>query len=186
MKLTRSQKTAIGLLGVALVALVIDRTFFSPSEAGAAPVPAAQAAAAAAEPAATGNKQESAPVPDALTAVLSDALISSKLKSLTGVDVEHVRDAFAPSQQWVTAQRPPVATVAPPVHNISADFVAAHRLNAVMASRSTAGGGEAIVDGQFVRVGQYIGSWRLIGVNKHSATFVTTDGSAHATLRLPQ
>jgi hypothetical protein len=187
MKLTRSQKISMGVLGVAVLAFIGDRIFFQPNEAGAAQVPQQQqheqaAPADAAKADSPGATSVAAASP---AAGPSEQLISEKLKSMRGVDVTRVRDALQPSQKWVDAQRPPAAVAARPERNPVNEFVAAHRLSAVIASR-TGDGGDAIVDGQPIRVGQRVGDWRLIGVTTRSATFLSGTGSLRATLQLPR
>jgi hypothetical protein len=180
MKLTRSQKISMGVLGVAVLAFIGDRIFFEPNEAGAAQL-AQPAPADAAKPDSTAAAPALAPPATGP----SELLISEKLKSIRGVDVTRVRDALQPSQKWVDAQRPPAVVAARQERNLVAEFVAAHRLSAVMAS-PTGQGGDAIVDGQPIRVGQRVGDWRLIGVTTRSATFLSGAGNLRATLQLPR
>jgi len=177
MKVTKSQKISMGVLGVAVMAFIVDRTFFSPGTAGAAPTPAADVTDATAPVA-------SALVPASATSgagseirLPNEELISDRLKAIGGVDLNGVRDAFAPPRQWVAAQHPVAVRQE---RNPAAEFTAAHRLNAVMASR---GGGEAIVDGQLLHVGQRLGEFQLVAIDRQSAVFVA--GNLKATLVLP-
>jgi hypothetical protein len=179
MKLTRSQKASFAVLAVAVGAFVVDRTFFSPATADAA----APARSAVAEVVAGGiSKIENAVTADVSASV--EGLISAKLKSIPGVNVNQVRDAFAPSAKWMDAHRPPppAMTASPERSSGAAEFVNAHKLTAVMAGRAGAGG-DALVDGKVIHVGGKIGDWRLVSLTSRSAVF--TADNARATLLLP-
>ncbi|HSV15386.1 MAG TPA: hypothetical protein VLI90_14090 [Tepidisphaeraceae bacterium] len=178
MKLTRSQKVSFAFLAVAVGGFVVDRIFFTPATADAAP----PGRSAVAEVVAAGiNKIETAVASDVSASV--EGLISAKLKTVPGVNVEQVRDVFAPASKWVDAHKPPPAVIARQERsNGVAEFVAGHKLSAVMAGRGGVGG-DALVDGQVVHVGQKVGDWRLVSLTSRSAVF--TCNGARATLLLP-
>jgi hypothetical protein len=165
------------LLAIALIALVIDRLYFSePSKAQASPeLPVAPQPAPA--------------VSLAPIAEPADGLISDHLKSIPPVDLQVRPDAFAPSKAWLAAiQPPPVPPPAlpppPPPDKIdhrAVNFVAAHKLSAVLKSHN---GGAAIVDGEMVCVGQTLDGYTLTSIQSGSARF--TSGSSVVDLTMDQ
>ncbi len=168
MKLTNRQKAAFALLAVAVAALVVDRLYFTPASA-AAQSPLARAVASA------------APVVRVPSAVGSMAaptlgLISDQLKSITTPDLSDLPDAFEPSHSWVASQQP---TAAAPTDHSAADFVATHKLSAVLESEN---GGVAIVDGQLLRVGQRLGEFALTAVGSRWAEFTKNGTSVRLTM----
>jgi hypothetical protein len=162
-KLTAQQKVAIGLLAVAVGALIVDRLYFTPaSAAGQEPVRAALPSAVAVARASISN---------AAVAEAPLGLISDELKSIEPPAIGDIPDAFQPSHSWLASQQPLTAA---PVDHSSADFLAAHKLSGVLESTT---GGVAIVDGQVLRVGQNLGDFRLRAVGSRWAEF-TKDGNS--------
>jgi len=176
MKLTRSQKASFAVLAVAVGAFVVDR-MFSPrrrrGRGGGRTV---------------GHRggrrrwhQQSRERRGRRRQRDERWLISAKLKSLPGVNVEQVRDAFAPSGKWADAHRP--AAVAPQERSSGAvEFASRPQAHGGHGRRGGVGG-DALVDGKVVHVGQKVGEWRLVSLTSRSAVF--TSGDAKATLLLP-
>lgn len=174
MRFSSKQIVYGGLLAIAVVALVIDRIFFAePSKAQASPElpgklepPPAVSVAPVAEPA--------------------DGLISEHLNSIPAVDLKAMPDAFAPSKAWILATQPPPPPPlpAPPpdkVDHRAAEFVAAHKLSALLKSHN---GGAAVIDGEMVRVGETLDGYTLTAVQGGSARF--TNGSSVVDLTMDQ
>jgi hypothetical protein len=180
LKLSKKQTVYSGLLAVAVVALAIDRIFYSePATAQASPV-ATQAQAA---PALPSPEKTSTPEPAITVTAPSDGLISDHLKLMPMVDLKAMPDAFAPSKAWTLASRPPPLPSAPveKIDHSAADFAAAHTLSAVLASHN---GGAAIVNGEMLRVGQILDGFTLISVKSNTARF--TNGTSIVDLTMAQ
>ena len=186
---TKSQKVSAGVLGVAVIAFVVDRcvldggsaaqesaesivvvTHTTTTSAPAAPVaaPAAPVAAAAVTPGHTG-------VP--LAARLAAMAESRRFRE------DAVGDAFRPSEAWLAAAQPPApvaanvkAGAAPaaqlpapaPKPNPAVEFQRTHMLTAVMKGPE---GGMAIVNGRLYKPGQFVDGFKLTKVGLREARF---------------
>jgi hypothetical protein len=148
MKITNKHKVYVAVVGAGIAALLIDRAYFSPTAALAAP----------------DLLIHSAPQPDVLnnfdTATLSAGTIAGKLKSIPQPNMDEITDAFAPSREWANSAQPST--------NRLGEFETSHKLSAVLASHN---GGGAIINGQFVKLGQTIDGFTLISINRQSAEF---------------
>ena len=170
MKVTKQQKIFLGLLGLGLAALTLDRFVLAPASAEAADDSASLLVSKEAHPA--------APAPPALQkapTVNSTAgdPITHKLKALS--DAMHLaespaRDAFVPAPAWSGGPGAPgMAT---------RNFEEAHQLSGVMLSGSHPA---AMVDGRMVLTGQMVDGYKLVSVTKGAAVFQS--GETQVTLR---
>jgi hypothetical protein len=190
-----SRKICIGVLALALVAFAVDRLFLSsgqplkPASAVASPVqpaappmppavplPAAAAAGGTAPPAAAGGTAPPASLAPSQPLVFSDRL--KALAAAKDLAPARVREAFAPSPEWLaTLQAPkPVET---PV-NLGEEFARKHKLTSVLLS---GGVGRAIIDGKILTVGQKLDGFTLTGLAPDSATFRSVQDASE--VRLP-
>lgn len=168
MKLGKKEAAYGAVLGLAAVAFVIDRMFFSPDDAGAATPhasvekPAAHEAQAAAPVAATASS-ESIPA----------GWLAERLRAATSGTDQSSRDVFAVPACWRPAPKvavAPVAAVAAPKPKLFGEtFRREHHLVAVMIE---AGRGRAVVDGKLVTVGDAIDGFRLVSLSRQAARFV--------------
>jgi hypothetical protein len=168
MQLTKRQKICLAVLGVAGVALVLDRAVLSRGPRGGP-------ASAAADETATGAplpRPSGLPAAEPPKAAPSGSLVD-KLQALAKAGDE-VADAFALPAAWRAElgarPRPSAADV----------FGRRHRLTAVMLTGRIR---RAVVDDTCLAVGEVMDGFRLIAVDAASATFVR--GDARVTLRLP-
>ncbi|KPK79719.1 MAG: hypothetical protein AMJ81_12905 [Phycisphaerae bacterium SM23_33] len=170
MTVSKTEKVYLGVLAMALGALVIDRTFLGSSQ-----VTPSQAAAQQAAP--SPQPPQAAPVPppgpDEPAAPESPAL-AARLREAAGAekpDYANVRDVFALSQGWLAELESP-ATQPGTSAAKSVPARPVHKLMAVMV------GGEssyAIIDGKCLLVGQEMDGLKLISVEQNSAV-VEADG----------
>ena len=178
MKLTKAQKVYVFVLVLAVVAFMVDRVLLSPPEVAAEARAAARFAVA---PSATALAAV-AQVPQAGDRVSRQVQIARRLEALAGdrrLDPADVRDAFAPSREWLDAG---LAAAGPGAgKSVSQRFREAHTLTAVMASGAR---GYAIVDGRTLFIGQALDGFTLISVGSRAA--VLQSGSARVELTLPE
>ena len=178
MKMTRERKAVIAVLGLALVALMVDR-IIGPGDADPAAVQDAQplllvSATSGTRPAAPGDPATS-----------SGTSLAERLRSAAPVGATEsfgtMRDIFRP----VT-----VAVVAPaPVKPADFDYVLAaqrfaqaHRLTSV-----TVGGqrSSAVVDGRLLQIGGRLDGFTLRSVSSRSATFEAGGIEVHLNVNAP-
>lgn len=177
---SRQRKLAVGLLGLALAALVVDRTVLSPAGAEAAPpaaaAPASTPAAAPAAPATTENSTPGNPRKPAQPSVnerLDRALSTPKWST------EELLGSLRPSPKWAADPGSTGDTGDP-----SLAFDKKHQLKAVMGSRDKDENRVALVGGQPLRVGDTLDGMRLVSVGARSAVFEA--GSVRVVLSLPE
>lgn len=166
MRLTKQNKIYGAVLGLAVAAFAADRFAFSGSPAEAADAPVA-AVVAAKRP-----TQAVSPV----AAVADGSILAARLRAAAGsagMAEGEVRDAFVPSQQWVSTG---AAGVAVPEAD---EFVRAHRLTATINGKRSV---LAVVDGRALRPGQAYDGFTLVSVGDKSAVFAR--GEARATLKI--
>lgn len=193
---TKSQKVALGLLGLAVVAFVVDRFVIGTDETTAVAaanefVPAGSASPAAAGPSAAVPHSAARPAgvaatPNASppgTATSQPASLASRLAALDQamrLSRDSVADAFRPSAAWIAASQPPPPPApvaapaptpkpAPPKVDHGAVFAKRYQLSALM---NDGRGGMAIVNGKLYKVGQSVGGFRLIDVGLTEAIFL--------------
>ncbi len=178
MKLARKQIVYVVMLGLAATALVVDR-LLGP---GGGTVKTANAEYVApvepeSQPPASDVAPEKPP-PD-----LAGRL--AMLASARSIDIDRSRDVFVPSPAWQGdfGRGGPAAMDAPPADAESAldAFRRTRQLGAIVDGGSEMG---AIIDGQFVRVGQFLDGMKLVHISPDSATFQSSQGQVE--LRLPR
>jgi hypothetical protein len=166
-KSSRERNVFIGILGVALTGLAVDRVFLGSGATGPAAASAA-AEAYAVDPSSDGIELEITDAdaqPVSLTSALAGRL--EEFARSGGQEPGDLPDVFEPSVSWQGASVSDGAVASRPL-NASEAFQAAHRLNAVMLSNSNPG---AVVDGEFLRIGQGLDGFVLTSVNERSAVF---------------
>lgn len=165
---------------MALVSFVVDRVFFpsealKPARAVASPAqPVAEQKAAAAGPAASPDPPLTPRLP----------VISERLKALaTGEDLDpaRVREAFAPSDEWLLVLSAPKVVAPLPQADLPAEFTRKHKLTSVLLAGSA---GCAVVDGKIVRIGQELDGFRLVSLEPDCAVFHAVQGPVSVTLSL--
>ena len=180
MKFSGKRKACIAVALLALAAFLVDRLLLgygdgqtSPSRSKAAEVAAPlerpTAAPAQAQAKAAVSSRQHGPS-------LADRLEAAGQKT---ADLSAVRDAFRPAPEWVAELRPE----AQQVRTVSAaeSFLHQHRLTAVMTDGN---GGQAVVDGKCLRIGQEIDGFVLSSVGRRTAVF--TSGEVSVELKLAE
>jgi hypothetical protein len=187
MKLTKERKIFLGLLGVGLAALAVDRWGIgSPAGDGAEDVtvrvPARRTSVTpAAVPARAGAPKavRAAPAEDTQRLSLAQRLRQyAEARAEAAGEQRRLRDAFEVPASWYVVEAAPPAPTAPAGPTPAERFVREHKLVGVLL---TAGKDQAIVDGHSVTVGQTYKGFRLVSVAKHSAVFES--GDARVTLK---
>jgi hypothetical protein len=177
MKLTMRKKAFLAVGAVALLALMVDRAFLNGDRTG--PKTGQAAVGQGLDPAgryAAPNRPEVAKAsPPRLTLPGRLARACSARAAPAGI-----RDAFAMPASWAAELRAEVATSKPAVP-VGETFRARHRLTAVMVDSA---GGQAIVDGRLLKVGQTLDGFVLSSVQMRTAVFTNDEGSVE--LRLPE
>jgi hypothetical protein len=111
-------------------------------------------------------------------------VISKRLKALaTGEDLDpaRVREAFAPSDEWLAVLSAPKVAVPLPQADLAAEFTRKHKLTSVLMAGSA---GCAVVDGKIVTIGQELDGFRLAGLAPECAVFQAVQGPVSVTLSL--
>ena len=176
---TKSQKVSAAVLGLAVVAFVVDRWVLGAGEpaehpeAFAVAVEHSGAPVAAAVATSPGTPQEAKATADPARSLASRLAAISEARELSA---ESVADAFQPSEAWVALSAPPPpakvetsrAKTGPAKVDHAAAFVNGHTLTAVMKDGT---GGMAIINGKLYRVGQYVGGFKLTRVGLSDASF---------------
>jgi hypothetical protein len=195
MRFSKQHKMYGVVLGLAAAALGADRLVFAKPAGGA--TEAASAAVETARPArvATAAKAAAAPAAPAAANVADRHEIAARLDALarsSGLDVNAVADAFAPSAAWV---KPVAAAAAPEVLAAEAmraeelarstRFAQDHRLTAVMGGDRQ---GVAVVDGRPLRPGQVLDGFTLVAVSAKTRDMKATfeRGGRRVDLRLQE
>jgi hypothetical protein len=171
MALMTSRRVWLGLLVVAVGALLVDKLYLgseapAPAEAASArrgPTPAPPTAAAPSP-----QPAEPAPPPGP-----GDLPLADRLEALAGeqpIDTIDMRDAFALSDVWhseLTVEEAPEIGPTP-----GERFVSGHRLTSVLlgGKRSL-----AVVDGRAVRLGQALEGFTLVEVTAETAVFASDE-----------
>ena len=164
MKLTKSHKICLAVLGMALVGLAADRLFLSPDKAGPEQAQARPTPSPAARPAA----QAFAHPPAAAPAVLTN--LARRIEACAGgtcLDPGTVREAFVPAQSWL--RTPKVSQSDPVQPTLGQKFLQKHRLVSTILSGTNGGG--VVVNDRIIQVGQEIDGFRLVEVTGSSAAF---------------
>ena len=157
------------LLGLALAVFVADRVFLglSPSSAGETASSAAPQTPGPG-PSTSGRSPQGAGAGLSLDAGpgLADRL--EELAARHEWDAQTVRDAFRAPASWIAKPTPAVAKP-------NSDELRARRFRErykLSATAVTGGGGIAIINGQCLAVGQELDGFKLVAVDRSSATFL--------------
>jgi len=186
MTMSRSRLAVFVALGVALVALVVDRLVLAPSATGPQPAAAAESppgpAAAAPQPSAGPEALTAAAETDPASTSDGPASLASRLEAAAerfSLDPERLRDGFTPASSWLAElTEPPPSEAAeaapePETPSPAEAFRKGHALTAVIMTRS---GGSAVVNGRVVRMGQAVDGFTLLRLTRRSAVFASKDG----------
>lgn len=176
-KSSRERNVFIGILGVALTGLGVDRVFLASGATG--PAAASAAEEYAVDPFSDVIEMEITEADDqpvSLTSALAGRL--EEFARGGQRDVGDLPDIFEPSAVWRSTPSSDGAVSSRPLSPAEA-FQAAHRLNAVMLSDSKPG---AVVDGQFLTIGQDLDGFVLTSVNERSAVFKAENEQAELAL----
>ncbi len=148
MKLTKQQTILAGVLGIAAIVLVADRLHSSSAQVAAEP------ADSAFEVAAMTNE----------TPITNDAPSRAGSRMNVTDRLRRVQQTFAKDAELVDAFG--TLAGAPGVSKSSEVFPEQIKLTGVMFSGKTR---YAVIDGRSLRVGDYIGSYRLLSVGRQTA-----------------
>jgi len=171
---TRSRKICLAVLGLAALALGVDRLFLAgtsgPQPASASSLPAADGSGSTAAP------QDTKAVPtDKRPPTLASLL--EKAAEPFGLAPAEMRDAFTIAEVWLAELQgpppePPPEPAEPtePQPTAGEAFAGRHKLTSVILSSR---GGSAVVDGKIVPVGQALDGFTLLRVTRDSAIFGT-------------
>ena len=158
MKITTKQKVYAALLSIGVLALGLDRGLGGPSTADASPATAELAASDGAPPLSS-------------TSATTVSLVSQLQATSSGsFDPRSAHDAFVPGKCWAPAHTG-AATVGQ-AQITASDFKRDHRLWALMLSTQ---GGQAVINGQLVRVGQTVDGFKLVAIGPNRATLLNGD-----------
>jgi len=164
-KLSRERRVFIGVLGIALAGLLVDRLFLGSGLTGASEASAAEEYAL--DPSTEQFDIEPLAIehePTSLTATLADRL--EEYAHSHAPDTGTLPDVFQPSAAWLPESPAAAGGYRPP--NAADEFRATHQLTAVMLSRSTPG---AVVNKRFLTVGMEIDGFKLVSLSERSAVF---------------
>jgi len=177
-KSSRERNVFIGILGLALAGLAVDRLFLGSGATGPAQASAA-AEAFAVDPASEALEVElidAEEEPEPFTSALAGRLEAFARNA--GHEVGDLPDVFEPSPSWRSAPSSEGADTARPA-SAAETFRANHRLTAVMLSDSNPG---AVVDGEFLRIGRELDGFVLRSVSERTAVFEADGEQAELTL----
>lgn len=173
--MNRKRWIYIGVLGIVVVAFIMDRLFLGTPQAAEAKLAPPDPKPGQPAPAVPKNQQEPPPVVDPSLAWL-ERLGESR----------STRDVFAPSPEWLIKQQEKIEAAAAaeqekgPKPGSPEAFQAAHKLQATTVMGN---GGLAVVDDQCLKVGDTLDGFRLVHVRAGAVEF--RRGADHVTLSLP-
>ncbi|HOD80292.1 MAG: hypothetical protein BWX88_02842 [Planctomycetes bacterium ADurb.Bin126] len=179
MKLARKQIVYVAMLGLAGMALLVDR-IVGPGGGTLKTANAEYVTPVELETESPASAVAEATPPQDLAGRLA------LLATARPIDIDRSRDVFVPSPAWQGdfGRGGPVAAFdGPPADTENAldAFRRTRHLGAIVDGGSEMG---AVVDGQFVRVGQSLDGMRLVHISRDSATFQSSQGQVE--LRLPR
>ncbi len=179
MRLSTKQKVYASILGLGVIALIVDRVVLLPQESAAQPAEPVEPAVALSTPVVEAARElVSASVLSTSTVTIADEL--DRVAETRGFDLVSVPNAFQPSSSWFTGQ---VETEAPaPDRSAAERFKQEHTLTAVMATGSR---GYAIIDGQFLLMGQEMDGFTLVAVGARSAVLESAEARVELTFSEP-
>ncbi len=163
--MTTQRKVYVGVLGLALAALVLDRALL-----GGGGSPQSAAASSALSDSVAPSTTNAVVVPASVVEAAGNVefntawrQLSIRVNALAVADVTH--DAFRPGDSWISeAETAPAALPAE-------QFAQTHRLDAVMMADDVLGQGYALVDGAPIQVGGILEGFELIEVGSNWARF---------------
>jgi hypothetical protein len=180
MKVTRERKIYAAVIGLALLGLTLDRTIYGSQDATVTSSTVTDSSGTVPATAPSGNSPAGSGAEElSLAARLSNAAQEFDLDGnrASPVPAAGMRDPFSHNVIWLTP-----AQVDTACSGTVDQFVQRHTLSAVMDDRDGTKG-YAIIDGQCVRIGKSIDGFRLVSVDRSSATLES--GSARVKLGLP-
>ncbi len=179
MRLSTKQKVYASILGLGVIALIVDRVVLLPQESAAQPAEPVEPAVALSTPVVEAARElVSASVLSTSTVTIADEL--DRVAETRGFDLVSVPDAFQPSSSWLTGQ---METEAPaPDRSVAERFKQEHTLTAVMVMGSK---GYAIIDGEFLLMGQEMEGFTLVAVGDRSVVLESTEARVELTLPEP-
>jgi len=177
MKLSKQQKVYTAVLVVVLGALVIDRIYLSQ---GRVPAEASASSNQVSDELVPGVMD----IPDSASQSPTVKLIQQldMLWSEKNLDLNQARDAFSLPESWLAAVNPNFAKgtrAADYDQGAETSFARNHQLKAVVVQDQTRC---VMVDDHFLVIGQELDGFKLIEVDKDSATFEA--GAKRVVLRL--
>jgi hypothetical protein len=170
MSISKQHRIYIGLIGVALLGLIADRTIFKPSDA---------VATSMGEFIIADSDLSEQNATQALLAAKQS--LANRLKNVAnsrGVNPHEVRDIFASPWTHSSATAPKAAAENSPAY----EFMQRHKLTAIMGA---SGSGYVVIDDKCLRVGQTIDGYLLKSVTDRSAVFERTDVAQQFEYPLP-
>jgi len=174
-KLSKRQKVTLAVLILGLGILVVDRAFILPKSAPAGQADFSVQSSTQPASATAGKSAAESPLNDKLAKL--EAIWADR-----NLDLRQTRDAFSvpgsrSGQVWQDGPDQGMSSISKsdPVSR----FVMRHRLKAVSVSTDKTA---AFIDDRFLSVGQELDGFRLVAVDKESATFEA--GGKQVTLRL--
>ena len=174
MVLTKRQRVMVVVLGLGVAALAADRLTADGSQTG--PSQAQAASPGIAGPGGPG------PASIGSTELLANPLAAKldTLRETMDLDLSATKDAFCPSESWLSDLRPEERVATSSVEVKVMDFGRRHQLNAIVTSD---GGGGVFIDDKFVRMGQVFDGFRLVKLGYRTAVFENNDVKAVLTLK---
>lgn len=170
MALSKKQKGYLAVLIVALVAFVADRAFFLPAGAGADEDAQEDPAHLLIRPAGASASSVAAAAASLRNPYRADLLgerLSAVAEQHRVQPTARVRDAFEPSQAWVSG--PKVV-----VHDVAAEAVQTFRERTkVKAIFLSSGGNSAVINDRRLQEGQRLGAFTLTTISPRSVTFTS-------------
>lgn len=186
MELTRQQKILGAVLGLGLVAVVVDRALLGGG--GSEPAQAQAGASATDRTESPDNPSLSPPPATAVEAprpgTPANPPLLHRMRALPEAQVyEQARslDAFKPPADWLPPP-PVIDAAAPPLDTRVEAFTRHHRLTSVMTS---AGAECAVIGGRTYKLGSSLDGFVLVAIDLRSVTFRADDG-VEVTLSLPE
>jgi len=158
MTLNKQQKVIIGVFGLALLGLLYDRVVLLPKSAGADPTEDA-------------NSRRTGLILAVNTTIPGESTTDMGLKERLNerlpaetLDVNHVRDAFTPSSDWLAGGGPNGST--PATEDV--EFKKKYRLQAIMFQGAVQ---VVFMNGEIIRKGDMVDGYELVELTETSATF---------------
>lgn len=169
MKLSRERKFFVAICGLAVVALVVDRTLLSEAAADDASAADPASLLVTNSPGTTGPRPSGAGTTRKGGETSSAAAISSLLAEMADRNrrqLEQTPDAFHPGAAW---SAPDMSQPGPPASDARVESFAKRKVTSIVAGgRGRAG---AMVDGRMVYIGQSLDGFTLVSVDNQSAMF---------------